>query len=377
MALAAATALSTFDQGGNREDLSDVLASIIENDRETTIQLIGISGTATATKHDWVEDELSSWKSSCAEELATAETDLDVAAGDGAKFRIGTIFKIQNEPEVMQVTDISTDTLTIVRGYGSTSDPGVAYPINSVIEIISHPVQEDTDAVNYESIIRAKVYNYCQIYAKWIKVSETQEAVDKAGVDSEVAYQSEKKLMEIMRELNINTIHGIISATVGSDTVYRTSGGLIEFITGGNALDASSADLTETRLLNLLEMVYTDGGNPDTILAGSFQKRRISAFWKEYTRVAGDNRKVGSLVTQYESDFGLLSVVLERYMPPDGIIVLDSARAKVMPLTGRAVGIEDLAKTGLSTKKQIAGEYTLELKNRTKAHGYYYNLTTS
>lgn len=379
MALATATALSSFDQGGNREDLSDVLATIMAQDNETTLNLVGIKGAAKATTHTWVEDELSSYQSAAAEELASAETDLDVYAGDGVKFRIGTLFKFANEPEVMQVTAITTDTLTIVRGYGSTVDPGVAIPTLSVIEIISHPVQEDTDPINWESIIRATAFNKTQVFYKTLKVSDTQEAVDKAGVSSEVSYQTEKKMIELMREMNRTLICGIRSADAGSDTSYRSMGGIIEYVSaaGGNYLDAATTDLTETMLLNLLQQVYEDGGNPDTVVAPAFQKRQISGFWKEYVRVGGGETKIGTKVSTYECDFGTVSVILERHMPKDAILVIDKARVAVMPLDGLSMGIQDLARTGRAQRKQLDGEYTCEIRNALKAHGYYYNLTTS
>jgi len=380
MALAAATSLASFDQAGNREDLSDVLALMIASDLETTINLIGgVQGQATGVKHEWMEAKLSSWKDQCAEELATAETDLDV--DDGTKFRIGTLFRIENEPEVMQVTNVAGNTLTIVRGYGSTSDPGVAYADDSIIEIISHPVQEDTDPLSWESIIRTRVYNYTQIFYKTVKVSDTQEVVSKAGVDSEIAWQVEQKLKEIKRELDINAIHGIRAADAGGDASYRSFGGLIEFVSaaGGNSLDASAAELTETRLINLMEDIYEDGGldAPCAILCNSFQKRKISAFWKENRRMDQGGGTVGAVVDTFECDFGVVNVMLERHMPADAILIIDPKRVKLMPLPLSEMSTRELPKTGLALKREIVGQYTLEIRNATEAHGYYYNLAVA
>ena len=372
MALAEATALASFDQAGNREDLSDVLAALFEEDRETTINLIGgVQGQANAVKHEWMEAKLTAWTSALDGALNTAATDPDVTANDGVKFRVGTLFKIRNEPEVMQVTAVATDALTIVRGYGSTSDPGTNYADGSVIEIISHPVQEDTDPINWEKIIRTRKYNYTQIFYKTVKVSDTQEVVSKAGVDSEIDWQAEAKLKEIRRELDVNVIHGI-----------RAADAMVEYISaaGGNTIDASSADLTETRILNLLEDIYEDGGGTDAklaILCNTFQKRKISAFWKEYRRMDQGDRKVGAIVSTFETDFGVVDVLLERYMSPDAILVIDPKRCNLMPLPLSELSSRDLPKTGLAYKKEIVGQYTLEVRNALEAHAYEYNLSTS
>lgn len=381
MALASTDALASFDQAGNREDLSDVLSAVIARDMESTVNLIGgVSGEATATKHEWMESKLTAWTSSLAAALNTGATSVSVATGDGVKFRIGTLFRIANEPEVMMVTDISTDTLTVVRGYSSTSDPGTSYANGSTIQIISHPVQEGTDPINWEAIIRTRHYNICQIFYKTIKVTDTQQNVESAGVGSEIDWQTEQKVLEIGRELNINTIHGIRSETTGSDTAYRSFGGLIEYISasGGNSLDASGNALTTTRLTNLLEDIYDDGGFDGqgrlTVLAGATQKRAISGFLADQRRVDMAKQQVGTVVSSYETDFGVVDVMLERYMPDDAILVIDPSRVKLVALKASNLKSRDLPKTGLAYKKEIAGEFTLEVRNALEAHGYYYNL---
>ncbi len=383
MALAAAEALATFDQGGNREDLSDVLSMMIQRDRENTLALIGgPQGAATATKHEWPEGELTSWRSSLAANLAYDATSATVAAGDGAKFRIGTLFKMLNRPEVMQVTAISTDTLTITRGYGSTSAPASGqYDSGEEIIIISHPTQEDTDPINWEAIVRTKAYNYTQIFYKTTKVSDSQEAVNKAGVSSEIAWQVEQKLLEIKGEMNRNILHGIRSGDAGGDASYRSFGGLVEFINsaGGNVIKASGAEISETRITNLLQDIYTDGGGDQgelSIIAHPIQKRKISAIWKEYRRI-GTESKVGAKVDSYECDFGTVNVVMDQAMDEDAILVIDPTRVKFMPLQSRAISTRPLPKTGLAEKREISGEYTLEVRNGLKAHGYMYDLSTS
>ncbi len=378
MALVAASALGSFDQGGNREDLSDVLAQILEKDRETSLQRIGIGGAATATKHEWVESALGSTVATLDTTLTTTTTSVVLSSGDGLKFRIGTLFKFAgNNPEVLQVTLVATDTLTVVRGYGSTSDPGTSYTAPAVIEIISHPAQEDADFSADSPNIRTKDYNYTQVFTGGISVSDTQEAVDKAGVDSEVTYQTQVKLMEKMRELNIGIIKGIRSADAGSDTSYRSMGGLVEFLSQatGNAADASAASISESLILARMQAIYDDGGNVDTLFVGATQKRKISDFWKDARR--RDTETAGAVINEYETDFGVVRVVLERYLGTDKALFVDSSRVKVMPLTGLAMGMKEIARTGRARKYMIDGEYTLEVRNAKKAHGMLYNLATS
>ena len=78
----------------------------------------------------------------------------------------------------------------------------------------------------------------------------------------------------------------------------------------------------------------------------------------------------------YESDFGVCRVVLSRWVPADTVLLLDSARIDVLPLSGRSFQFKKLASTGDSDKGQIIDEYTLEMRNE-NAHGLIRGLATS
>ena len=70
----------------------------------------------------------------------------------------------------------------------------------------------------------------------------------------------------------------------------------------------------------------------------------------------------------YESDFGICRVVLSRWVPAGTVLLLDSSRIEVTPLSGRSFHYRSLATTGDRESGQLIGEYTLELRNE-NAHG--------
>jgi hypothetical protein len=59
---------------------------------------------------------------------------------------------------------------------------------------------------------------------------------------------------------------------------------------------------------------------------------------------------------------------MNRWLPDDMLLTLDSSRIKVVPLAGRSFRYEELAKGGDYARGQLVGEYTLELRNE-NAHG--------
>lgn len=380
MALASTTPLASYDQAnGEFLDLSNELAEIIRRDNTSFLSRVGISGEATETKHSWMEDSLNANSATCAEALDNSETTLDVAAGHGVRFRPGTLFTL-NVPgftEVMQVTAVSTDALTIVRGYGSTSAQAGTAGTSDPIRIIAHPAQEGQDAPADESKVRTKVSNYTQIFHKGINVSYTMRAVLQAGVADEYTLQVARRLMEVMRELDSSLVMGISSGSQGSDTVYRSMGGIIEFASqaGGNTNTTSEA-LTLSVVNEMCKQIWDDGGYPNFILVGGKQKRAISAFDQSARRSSYDGNVAGYVVDKVISDLGfVLDVIVDPWVPDDVCIIGDLNKVKVMPLRNSAMRAEDVAKTGASYKGQIYGEYTAEFRNALEAFAYHNSLT--
>lgn len=380
MALAGSTPLASYDQAnGEFLDLSNELAEIIRRDNTSFLSKVGVNGVATETKHSWMEDSLNANTATAAEAIDNSETAIDVATGHGARFRIGTLFKVQRagSTEVMQVTAVSGDTLTVDRGYGSTSAEDHGATTNYTLQIIAHPSQEGQDMPADESKARGKISNYTQIFQKGVNISHTMRAVNQAGVADEFSLQVARRLIETMRELDSALINGISSGSQGSDSVYRSMGGLIEFASqlGGNVTTTSEA-LTLTVVNNMCKQIWDDGGYPNFILVGGKQKRAISTFDQSARRSDYSTMSAGYVVDKVITDLGFtLEVIVDPWVPDDVCVIGDINKIAVMPLQNSAMRVEDIAKTGSSTKAMIYGEYTAEFRNAKEAFAYHNNLS--
>mgnify|MGYP001316267900 FL=1 len=78
----------------------------------------------------------------------------------------------------------------------------------------------------------------------------------------------------------------------------------------------------------------------------------------------------------YESDFGTLSVVANRFSRSRDVLVLQTDMWALAFLNGRKMVSTDLAKTGDSERRQILSEYALVSRNE-KASGGVFDCTTS
>jgi hypothetical protein len=133
--------------------------------------------------------------------------------------------------------------------------------------------------------------------------------------------------------------------------------------------------LTETMLNYVLRSLWQRAGsNVDLIVVNGREKRRINEFVSTNRRFFSSNETFKDMVSSYESDYGLCRIVLSRYVPSGTVLLLDSSRIDVLPLSGRSFQYKPLASTGDRESGQLIGEYTLEVRNAS-AHGMITGLT--
>jgi hypothetical protein len=255
--------------------------------------------------------------------------------------------------------------------------------------VTNNQVIEGDDATAEAISATTRLSNSCQIMDKVIAITGTQEAVDKAGRASEIAYQIAKKAKELKRDLEASLTSNNAEVT-GSATAARVAGGLRSWVatndvmgtsgTSGGAGNTAATNgtqraFTESLLKTVIKSVWNAGGNPTMIMVGPFNKQKLSGFTGNSTRFdAGADATLYTSVDVYASDFGQLQVVPNRFSRDREAWVLDMDFWGVAFL--RDFSMHDLAKTGDTEKKQLLLEATLESRNEA-ASGCVADLTTS
>lgn len=379
MALTDPTQAASFDQSAvYKLDLSDVLSSILLDDTDF-LSVIGISGdVATQTKHSWVEDALNATSiTSLNGTISAGATAVGVSGSHLPRITAGTLLKdrLSGKSEVIQVTAVGAVSATIVRGYGGTS--AETHAALAVYEIIANARPQGMAGPKDESTTRALKFNFTQIFSKGIKITGTAQAIEHAGVSAEDSYQIDLRLRELKRELDRTMIMGVRASGDVSGTVYGGMAGIINFvdIIGAGNRSITAETITPAVVNTMAKLIFDDGGMPDLLLVGGKQKQKISLFDQEFRRSTLDSRRAGYTVDEFVTDLGWnLRIVVDRWVPDDVALVLDSSKIKVMPLRTRPFTLEKLAKTGDSSDWQIVGEYTMEVRNAAEAHAYHRNL---
>lgn len=231
--------------------------------------------------------------------------------------------------------------------------------------------------------------NYTQISQKTVFVSESEMAVDQAGITDRLAYEMEKASRELKRDIE-NALVGVNQAKVaGNESTARQSASVNAWIftnddfgsmgasptgDGSNGrTDGTQRAFTETLLTNAIDLIWASGGNPSMILLGSAAKRKLTAFTGNATRFKdADDRSIVNAVDVYVSDYGELQVVPDRYIRARDVHIIDPNYWSIQYL--RPFQERPLAKTGDSEKRQIIVEWTLAALNE-KSSGGVYDLT--
>jgi hypothetical protein len=266
----------------------------------------------------------------------------------------------------------------------------LAAPSNTNIRI-------EGDEASYASLTAPSRYaSYLHISSKDFLVSDTLEAVNKAGRKSELARGAMVKMRELKRDMETRITNNGISTAGGTGTGRSTAG--MESWIGAATASATEAKhvvlstttasattpavssgvagtaptdgtttgaLTATALNLALEAAWTDGGDPRVILTNTVGKSDIDTFTGVATRfVDVDKSAQASIIgaaNVYVSDFGKHQVILHRYARSSVVLCLDPDYWAVRYL--RKPQKRKLAKTGDADKFQLITEYALVARN--------------
>jgi hypothetical protein len=258
----------------------------------------------------------------------------------------------------------------------------------------NNAVLEGDDATTDAATPTVRLGNICQISDKVARVTGTQRAVEAAGRDDELAYQEMLKGLELKRDMESILVGNNQAKVTGATATARKTASVISWIKtntskGASGVDPAAADgtgtrtdgtqraFTEVNLKTVLQSIWNSGGKPDTVMVGGFNKQVFSTFTGRATPTEDTRaKKITAAVDAYESDFGRLKVVPNRFQRARDVLVLQSEMWAVAYLNGRRMVSTPLAKTGDSDQRQILSEYALVARNE-KASGGVFDNTTS
>jgi len=239
-----------------------------------------------------------------------------------------------------------------------------------------------------------RVSTYTQISTKVVGVSSTVEATNKAGRKSELAREIMKAGRELRTDMEMRACGNYASVAPAAGTAGQTAGALAWLTTNtsrngagasggynsGTGLVAAATNgtqraYTEALLKTVLQSIWTKGGNPKMVITAGSQKQTAASF----PGIAQQRRETGNKKATivagadiYVSDFGEVQFVPSRFCSARDALIVDPEYWEIGTLD--PLGVQDLAKTGLSTRKLLSVEWALKCLNEA-ASGVVADLT--
>ncbi len=188
---------------------------------------------------------------------------------------------------------------------------------------------------------RTRLGNLCQIFRKDVQVSNTQRSVSPAGVQDEYLHQVQLALKELGRDIEITLFQGAAASAVGDSGTLRTMKPLQTWISTNSFSTTSTAigctgvgfsgtswSIGEVAFNGCLERAYRQGGRVDSVFVNGSAKRMISRFGVgtgplsigtgpasvTQRTISAAARTLVSSVDVYESDFGRVNIILDRWV---------------------------------------------------------------
>lgn len=353
--------------GSQRRVITDAIDLIDPAEIPVITAMGGLDGASSKlrfmggknTKIEWQEDTLAPITGTTNGAQATSVSTLVVT--DGSLYKAGDVILVGSEG--MHVTSISSNTLTVTRGFiGSAATHATA----QTVTFIGMARLEDATSDYRAMTTRSQPYNYTGILQEAAYVSRSQEQMSQYGLQSEMEYQMAKKIPELMRIMERGLHYNTRKS--GSTTTPRQWGGFVTFITDNSQDWGTALELSD--FTALARAVWADGGSGPLIgTISSANKATANGFLSSALNVARQETVAGQVVDVIDCDVLDIQLLPSRHAKEDRIWCFDPKRTGFV--TYSPFTREEIARVSDGYKEEYIGEFSFACASD-KAHGYLY-----
>jgi len=401
-------AFDTTQPGGEHAEDVSPLVKILSESETPLLSFLGLDPKPINNiRHEWLEDELIPDTTVLSAALGAGGTTFTVP--DANMFQVGELIAVGSLPnnEVMRVTNVNgtTNVLTVTRGYGATV--AVAHASGAEVLLMGELSLEGDDAPDAQKTAMERPYNISHIFNYAIEMTGTREAMIPShlgDIGNEWAYETQKRTREALRDLEAAVLASEwnwvgAAPTLGSATVRRSMRGIVNLLRYGVIIggvqttppancyrNVAAANFTYDNFRDLQQQaVYNNGSREASLLLippalkVSVGKWKRSAQGLMQTNANLDDKRMTEIVDVIETDYGRVVVIMAKRLSVLGNVSLLLCPQLVRPksFVSRSFHLLEMGRTGDRMKKELVGEYGLEMVGITQGwHSLCYNWTS-
>lgn len=324
-------------------------------------------------KTSWLEERTGGTGSPLTDALTNVATTVPVS--DGSKFRVGMLVSAKSSDEVMLVTAVASNNLTVTRGFGGTTAAALA---DETVIFVDSVGREENSLAATDGIFQPfTVENFFQTMDTALNVSRRSLATLQFGNTNDLQYQLGRRLEQLALELNKSLIKGRkATATIGGK-LHTYTGGIKYFLDQADTIktDASGAALTLVTLDNVNAEIVERGGRTDTLVVGIKKGRLINDLVsaKYNSQRLSDFLSDKGAVRRLPSDLPLVgnvnNIVIDTNLSDTEVLLLDSSKLEIMPMAAGNSGVSGAWRTVDSTvngqdgqSARIIGDFAFRIR---------------
>ena len=371
----------------NHEVINEAF-EIARSNRTGILQVVSMGAARQAFdgyKMGWLDMRVDATNSPTTAAALVGATTVPVA--DGTKFRAGMTLSPTGSDEVLLVTAVSGNNLTVSRGFGGTTAAEIAS--GTVLTIDSVGREENSTAQNDGIFQPDPVQNFFQTMDTAVEFSRRALATMQYGSTNDLAFQVSERIRQLTIQMDRALVRGRkATATVGGETVTYT-GGLRYFLDEAGAINTDGAGALDLDKINAINAeIVSRGGTANTIAVGIKQARKLSALVSaNYSsdRLQNWVADEGGLMT-LPSDLPLVGnvnrIVVDTNLADSELVIFDSSKISVVPMESNNANATGAWRTLDATqpgqdgqRTRIIGDFAMEIRQSKTHMGRLYGLT--
>ena len=254
----------------------------------------------------WHNDELESRFDAVNNGAGYADNATSIVVDTGTLFAEEDLVKVPRTGEVISVTSISTNTLTVERGIGAST--AAALVDNDPLLIIGTAAQEGDTSQAARSEDPTKVDNYTQIFKTSVEESGSMLSSANESSPHDWRHQQNKQGIEHKKDIEEAFLFGSPGTRTGADgKPRRSTGGLLHYASQNNQ-DAGGAT-TEAEIETFLRAGFRYGSQKKVWFVSPLLLSVINGFAQSKIQTVSRDKSYGISLMEWVSGHGTVGLV--------------------------------------------------------------------